>query len=367
MKLSGYLRWISFYFSRTPFYAVFYVTSRCNARCGHCFNWKSADDAGARRELTLEEIEKIAKNWGEMLIINLAGGEAYLRDDLVEIVGLFKKYTGVEIVAIPSNGFLTDKITETAYRLLKNFPNLHFRFTFSIDGIGEKHDKIRGVPGGFERVVKTVAAVKELRKEHGNFSIFTNSCFMQSNQDDFLDILKFIKDNLAVDALNVTRVRGNVRSEETQKNLHNEKYREAVDYISRANFNKSACHPLPAFIRAVSTLAQEKVLENLETGRRNFECYAIKKMTVIDDLGEVKVCEMLSVSLGNLRDADYDIKKIATSVFADAEYGKIRRHECNCVWECAVRTGIICNLKEYPAVLMRICGKNKSRPDPESS
>lgn len=101
------------------------------------------------------------------------------------------------------------------------------------------------------------------------------------------------------------------------------------------------------FIWGATVLAREKVFENLKTGKRNFECYAIRKMTVIDDTGEVKICEMLPTSLGNLRNFGYDIKKIVTSNFANSEYEKIKKHKCNCTWECAIRTGIIYNPKEY--------------------
>ncbi len=350
-KIKKYFRWVEFYFSSIPFYAIFYVTSRCNARCAHCFAWKLVDDSNRRKEMSLEEIEKIAKNWGKMLIVNLTGGEAYLRDDLPEIVEIFKKYTGVEIVAIPSNGFMTEKILEIINKLLKRFPDLHFRFAFSVDGIGKKHDDIRGVPGGFEKLMKTIREVIKLKKEYNNFSVFTNSCFMQQNQDDFIDILKFIKENLDVDTIGMTYIRGNVRLSESQKNLYNEKYKEAIDYIAKLNHDKFKNHPLANFIWAATILARKKVFENLKINKRNFECYAIKKLTVIEDTGDVKVCEMLPTYLGNLRENNYDIKKIVTSKLADSECEKIKKHECNCTWECAIRTGIIYNPKEYPALL----------------
>ena len=351
MKFKKYFRWIKFYFSKIPFYTIFYVTSRCNARCAHCFNWRLVDSSSQRKELTLEEIEKIAKNWGDILILNLTGGEPYLREDLAEIVGLFKKYTGVEIIAIPSNGFLTDKILEMVKNLLKKFPDLYFRFAFSIDGIGEKHDEIRGVPGGFEKVIKTVKEVKKLKKEYKNFSIFTNSCFMQLNQDNFLDVLKYIKENLDVDTMSVTYIRGDAKLNEAKKNLYNEKYQEAINYVSKLNRSNFKNHPLSNFIWNITAFTREKVLENLKINKRNFECYAIRKMIVLEDTGEVKICEMLPTSLGNLRNNDYDIKKIVLSDFAQSEYKKIKNHNCNCTWECAIRTGVIYNPKEYFSIL----------------
>lgn len=351
MKLSKYIRWIKFYFSRIPFYTIFYITSRCNARCAHCFNWRLIKESEKRKELNLKEIELIAKNWGDMLILNLTGGEPYLRNDLPEIVKLFKKYTGIEIIAIPSNGFLTDRILKTIKKLLKDFPDLFFRFSFSVDGMAKEHNKIRGVPEGFDKVIETIKQVKKLKKKYKNFSVFTVSCFMQPNQNSLLNTLKWIKQKLNPDTMSVTYIRGDARLSATQKNLYNKKYKEIITYLSKLNRDKLKNHPLSNFIWGATSLAREKVFENLKTNKRNFECYAIRKMIVIDDIGEVKICEMLPTSLGNLRNAEYDIKKIVSSDFANSEYKKIKKRKCNCTWECAVRTGIIYNPREYFSIL----------------
>jgi MoaA/NifB/PqqE/SkfB family radical SAM enzyme len=49
---------------------------------------------------------------------------------------------------------------QRALELREIFPKIGFGF--SIDGIGEKHDQIRGTPGGYE---KTTSVVRALRKE----------------------------------------------------------------------------------------------------------------------------------------------------------------------------------------------------------
>ncbi|MFA4871755.1 MAG: radical SAM protein [Patescibacteria group bacterium] len=357
MKISKYLRWLGFYFSQNPFYVIFYVTARCNARCSHCFYWRFVESAPARKEMTLEEIETIAKKWGKMLIVNLTGGEAYLRDDLIDIVRAFVKYTGAEIIAIPSNGLLTEKIVKTIKQLLAEFPRVYFRFSFSLDGLGKVHDDIRGVPGAFEKVVETISLVKALKKDYRNFSVMTNSCFMQANQDSILDTLKFIKSNLNVDAISATYIRGDARLDENKKNLYQNKYLEVIEYLSNLDRDKFKSHPMSGFIFKATNFARFKVFENLKIGKRNFECYAINKMIVVEDDANVRICEMLPTSLGNLRDFDYDIKKMITTDKAKEEIKKIKNHECNCTWECAIRTGIIYNPREIFPLLKWILSK----------
>ena len=351
MDLKKFARYGKFFFSKAPFYTIFYITARCNARCAHCFYFEEIEDAHNRDELSLDEIEKIARNWGEMLILNLAGGEPYLRNDLPEIVKVFKENTGLEICAIPSNGILTDRTLTTVERLLKENPDLFFRFTFSIDGMGEQHDEIRSVPGNFKKVTETVRRVRDLRKHFSNFTLHTNSCFMSQNQDNFMDLVNFVHEDLQVDAINVTYIRGDVKLPASQEALQKEKYAEVINHISHLDHHRFSKHPLSAFILGATLLAREKVLENLSTGLRNFECYAIKKMIVLEDTGAVKVCEMMDQYLGNLRDFDYDINKVVTSKLAETEYKKIQHHEGNCTWECAIRTGVIYNPKEYGSIL----------------
>ena len=48
MNFKKLFRWVKTYFAQTPFYTIFYITSRCNARCQHCFNWKLIEDSPNR-------------------------------------------------------------------------------------------------------------------------------------------------------------------------------------------------------------------------------------------------------------------------------------------------------------------------------
>ena len=49
----------SFVFSSYPSHLILYVTSRCNARCKHCFYWKEID-IKKKQELSLNEIKKLS-------------------------------------------------------------------------------------------------------------------------------------------------------------------------------------------------------------------------------------------------------------------------------------------------------------------
>jgi len=64
-----------------PVYIMMYVTHRCDARCGHCFFWRELN-TNQQDELTIDEIDKLARSIGPALQITLTGGSPELRNDL---------------------------------------------------------------------------------------------------------------------------------------------------------------------------------------------------------------------------------------------------------------------------------------------
>ncbi|MCH2663714.1 hypothetical protein MK139_05180, partial [bacterium] len=69
---------------------IFFVTSRCNARCDFCLYYDQITNPVAKeRELTIPEVEKIARNYGNLHYLGLSGGEPFVRKDLEQICQAF--------------------------------------------------------------------------------------------------------------------------------------------------------------------------------------------------------------------------------------------------------------------------------------
>ena len=88
------------------------------------------------RKGSLEDY-KISKELNDLMWLDIGGGEPFLRKDLYKIVNLFKK----QVVAIPTNGFLTDNIIDQVNRI--DTSNCELTIYFSIYGLKETHNKIR--------------------------------------------------------------------------------------------------------------------------------------------------------------------------------------------------------------------------------
>jgi len=118
-----------------------------------CDIWKIKNSP----ELPPEEFLKLP---GSLRDINFSGGEPYLRKDLVEILKNVVKAAPKARIIISSNGFATDLIVARTKELLKIKPDIGV--AISIDGIGEMHNEMRGIPGGFDKAIETVKRLKEI-------------------------------------------------------------------------------------------------------------------------------------------------------------------------------------------------------------
>ena len=74
MPISNYTSLVRTFFSRRAGTLTLFVTSRCNARCRMCFNWKNLKDSAKREELSIEEIEKIAEGFAGLHSLIVSGG-----------------------------------------------------------------------------------------------------------------------------------------------------------------------------------------------------------------------------------------------------------------------------------------------------
>ena len=87
------------------------------------------------------------------IILNLSGGEPFLRKDLFEILDYTTKFD--DIVITTNCTLINEKIAQK----LAQYPNV--RLSISIDGMEEIHDKFRGRKGTFQKIINTLPILKE--------------------------------------------------------------------------------------------------------------------------------------------------------------------------------------------------------------
>ncbi len=333
-------------------YLIFHVTSRCNAACEHCFNWRNTQLSGGKGEdeLTLSEIEQIVRKLPPMLLVNLCGGEPFMREDLADIVALFREHTGVKYVTIPTNAFLPDRTVDQLERIFRENPDVFFRLGVSLDGWEEEHDRIRRHRNGFAKVIETVTRLKELKKEHTNFFVEANIVFSKNTQDGVDDLAAKIKSLGLFDSIAILFIRGRPQDLELL-DIDLELYRESSRKLIEAF--RVRRHPAHRILEAMTAITVDTIVETKEKEKSCFRCLAAGKFAVINARGEVYPCELLEDQmLGNIREYDYDLCRILKTRKA-RELKKKEIKKCFCTWECAINMSLVYD----PIQSLRVFGR----------
>jgi len=189
---------------------VFYTTFRCDSRCRACNVWRGNDIQKKEVELTLEQVDKIFSDplFANLEHINFQGGEATLRDDLIELVQTTIRRVGtLKRISLTSNGLDSDRVPQMVEKLWHccRDHGLHFGLSLSIDGVGEYHDYARG-KDAFKKVTRTLSQLDHMRGRDG-FSLGTNCVLTTHNIDNIDEILEFQKNTFNTTNLTVVEFR----------------------------------------------------------------------------------------------------------------------------------------------------------------
>lgn len=337
-----------------PLYLIFFVTSRCNARCGHCFNWRRAE--ADHDDLSLDEYRKISAHMPRLVFMFFSGGEPFLRQDFAEIVELFHKNNHIQKVQTPSNGSLPEVMERQVKQILTRCPDLHYSITISVDAIGQEHDRLRGFPGLFERVMETHRRLKELARRYSNFGINFEITVSKNNQDSVIETYRYLRQRC--DAANVFSVliRGVPRDPATTE-VDLEKYRELnraieADIVS-GRAGGYGGFPFASLMNAKNLYSREIVYKTAKEDRYLMPCYAGLLAGNVFENGDVFPCELLDRPFGNLREWDYDFTALWRSAEAEAVRRHIRETRCYCTHECILNTNLLFNPRNLPPIAIR--------------
>ncbi len=360
LRHTGSILW-----KRRPIQLTFFVTRKCNARCPFCFYLYSAGKPEKRtEELSLNEIQKISLSMGKLLWVAFSGGEIYLRKDLVEISRVFFDQNKPSIMLYPTNGLLPELIRDKTKQILRNCNKSVIVVKLSVDGLNGTHDSLRNTPGGFAKVMETYRLLGRLLDKYPNFELGINTLFCSANQDKMDEIIDFVKDLEDIKTHTISMVRGNLLDPH-YKEVDYRKYDHAIDRLEDNLKNKTSniYRFRGARLKAAQDILQRRMIhQTLVAQKRLIPCYAGKLNLVLTESGEVYPCEILATSLGNIRDHDYDMKRIIRSKRSRPIIQSILDGRCYCTHECYYITNILFNPRLYPALAKKYCRLVSAHP-----
>ena len=327
-------------------YLIFYVTNRCNFRCKFCFYYAEIEKGRKPNELTLDEIDVFTRKLGPLLQLSLTGGEPFLRKDFDKVTNLFIENCSARYITIPTNASLTDRMVKFLEKVLPNHPKSFIRLTFSIDGIGDDHDEARSMPGSYKKICDSYKAISPLREKYPNLVLDANSVFTAKSEDSMLDIMKTLNKNFNFNNLSMTYARGDIKDPSLKTNSK-DKYIEVNNFLETVERSKEKRHLYP-FWRGVRDVSRQNLITTVFDDQFVTPCVAGKKLMVVSETGEVYPCEILGKSMGNLRDVDFDMRKIQDQQVNKELVNWIKDTKCKCSFECALGANVVWNPSQYP-------------------
>jgi len=314
-----------------------------------CFYWKNIEKK--QNELSLNEIDLITKKAGNILHLSLSGGEPFLRPDLERICHLFYRNNRIRFITIPTNGLLPQKIIQKTKQILHLCRKANVSIDLSLDGLKEEHDNIRGVPGNFEKILETYQLLNQLKKKQPRLKIHFNTVVSSFNKNNLEEFISYVKKNLKNDGHAITVARGDTReakAKEISVNLLQKIY--SLKPKRDGSF-------FQRILEARARLVKKFTLKILKENRMPLTCLAGKKMLVLTETGIVYPCEILNMPFGNLRENNYNLKKIISTKKAKKIINFIKNKKCYCTFECAISNSILYDYKTYPSLMKELIKK----------
>lgn len=341
-KLLSYKLYSLFQFPKTfPMNLTLGLSYRCNSLCKTCNIWHIREHSN---ELSLEEFEKLFKKIGRgnLYLLILTGGEPFLHKNLTEIISSAEKYCAPKTIVIPTNCILADATIKKTEEILKmSNKKTHITINLSLDGIGEKHDFIRGVPKNFEKFLKVYSALKTFEKKYKNFDVSIHTVISKFNYSDIpqlYSLIKKLKPHNYITEIAEKRVELKTKSRDITPSY--EEYSKAINFLIK-EIKKNKLN-----LKQSMRLEYYKMVKKiLKTQKQLVPCYAGIASAQIDPTGEVWFCCVRAESIGNLRKVDYDLMKLWYSPEAKKQRRSIKNKECYCPLASANYTNLSLDFK----------------------
>ena len=342
-----------------PIQIIHYVTSRCNLRCHHCF-YKETLDKKDPGEQELQIFKKTSKQIGPVLWYALAGGEVFIRKDIVKLLSIIIDNSRPKYISIPTNGWYTERTSEFMNQILRKYPNIFFSLYFSIDGHEEVHDQIRG-ENSYKRVRETYFKLKKLQKYYKNFNLNIVTVINDKNYKNSKNFIENINNEFKPNTIGINLFRYHSLKHPKLPDHLIDSYIKATDKYFNLLDEKKVPGLKSIFSKVL--LLKDKIQKLIITKVAKYDefvtpCTAGNLSYVIMEDGKIKPCEILDDGIGNVIN-DNDISAIFTSNKAKKLRKEITDSKCKCTYECAMSTNALFSWPMTKKYFGLILGKNK--------
>ncbi len=296
-----------------PLRVMFELTYQCNFRCRHCYIPRSFSRRYKGKELKTKEVFSILTQLRDSgcFYLGFTGGEPFVRQDFLEIVGFAKK-CGFEVIIYTNGSLIDEKKADQLAGLNLNKIDITLP---ALNKIAFNH--ITGV-NSLREVLKAVTLLSQR-----NAPLGFKTCVLKENESQINKIKSFAHSFgglLRLDEMLSPRWGGS---------------KEPFKYRSRASFK---------MLRRVKP-EKEPEKDCVAVGKRLkpgpgdlFTCQAGITQAAITPAGELKLCLMIDHPNFKISSANFDscwerLKKMKAAIQPDADYQCLQcRFQEFCQW-----------------------------------
>ena len=293
---------------------ILFVTSRCNSLCQTCFYHEELNQPG---DMTFAQIAKISETMPSITDLWLSGGEPTLRKDLSQVIDTFVRNNEVNRVIIPTNGLIKSRVYDVVDQALANHADIHLYLNVALDGYGETHDRIRAVPGHWEKTLDCIESLYPLKAQYAHrFRLNVNTVVCAENYTEIEKLSEFMWANYKLDGQYFNIIRGETLVGDSIKQVPASSLPAMYAHVSKLTkrygdrmfadddasrrFVKNA-----AYVGAITTHYRTQHSNFVKPTAWPFPCTAGETTAVIDYNGNVRACE-LREKFASLADYEYD-------------------------------------------------------------
>jgi MoaA/NifB/PqqE/SkfB family radical SAM enzyme len=271
------------------------ITRRCNSRCIMCNIWRLGQ---RQEELPLDAITRFLDNprFARLVELDLTGGEPFLRQDLPELIRYVshlqdRHLTNLKTVALASNGLLPEVVARVVEELLAGIEGkFDLAMVCSLDGLGETHDRVRGIPGAYSKVRETIARLRQIKASRPNFWLGLKTTILPINWEQIPGLMQFAREQGLFHIVSPVLF--------TAERFRNLAARKTLDVLKT---HAQALLELYSQANLRDYYYSYVVADTLKRGRRRVPCTAASDHFFIEGDGTVFPCPLLNVPLGRIQ------------------------------------------------------------------
>lgn len=182
------------FFPLNPLVLRIRITNKCNLHCNFCYLSGSLN-IGEENHLSITEWEKVIGKLPPWTIIDITGAEPFLAKNFREVLTMILD-KGLKTSLI-TNGL---KIDDEVLELLVE-KKLYY-LMFSIDGMKNYHNKVRGNEKSFDRLCEFIYRVQQIKKEKNSKYplICIKTTITENNYEELIPLNKFVFETLGANS-----------------------------------------------------------------------------------------------------------------------------------------------------------------------